>query len=662
MKLSTKLTSGFGALVALLLILAGISYWALGNSSDGFTRYRKLARDTNLTGKLQTDMLMVRMNVKDFIITGSQKDLDEFDDYYQKMQGFMEQAQNGIHNPERAKLIDRADELVREYGAQFSKVREYRQKRDSLIKGTIFTVGPRMEANLTKLLDETQAGGDMDGALRSGLALKDMLLARLYATQFLTDNSQSSVDRVRREMDAMKEQMRDLAKDLRSPEERRLLDETEALRQEYLKAFDELAATIFARNRVIAEHIDVLGPEVADAVEKAKLSIMAEQDELGPRVQAENDRTIDIVIMLALIALIIGVGTTFLIVRTTLRQLGKDPAEIEAVAGHISKGDLDIPFDADAVGVYRSMKEMTAQLTRVVTDVRTGSENVAAGSDELSSSAQTLSQGATEQAASIEEISSSMEQMASNIRQNTENAATTQSIAEKAAEDADASGRAVDHAVTAMKNIAEKISIIEDIARQTNLLALNAAIEAARAGEHGKGFAVVAAEVRKLAERSGTAAGEISDLSSTTVRDAEKAGGMLADLVPNIRHTADLVQEISAASQEQNAGAEQINHAIAQLDSVIQQNAAAAEETASTSEELAGQSTQLERTMEFFHLSGAAGTVRACPAGRQPRALPGPAPKTSLRPAKAKVKAGPKPISSGGFDMQMDDDSEFERF
>jgi len=193
-----------------------------------------------------------------------------------------------------------------------------------------------------------------------------------------------------------------------------------------------------------------------------------------------------------------------------------------------------------------------------------------------------------------------MEQMASNIRQNADNAMQTEKIAMKSSEDAREGGQAVAETVSAMKDIAEKISIIEEIARQTDLLALNAAIEAARAGEHGKGFAVVASEVRKLAERSQTAAGEISKLSSASVEVAEKAGEMLAKLVPDIQKTAELVQEISAASNEQNAGAEQINKAIQQLDQVIQQNASASEEMASTAEELAGQSEQLQNTIGYF--------------------------------------------------------------
>ncbi|WP_235264124.1 methyl-accepting chemotaxis protein, partial [Geoalkalibacter ferrihydriticus] len=204
------------------------------------------------------------------------------------------------------------------------------------------------------------------------------------------------------------------------------------------------------------------------------------------------------------------------------------------------------------------------------------------------------------QAAAAEEASSSMEQMAANIRQNADNAMQTEKIAAKSAQDARQGGEAVGKTVTAMKQIADKISIVEEIARQTNLLALNAAIEAARAGEHGKGFAVVAAEVRKLAERSQTAAAEISDLSGSSVEIAEQAGKMLTQMVPDIQKTAELVQEIAAASKEQDAGAEQVNKAIQQLDQVIQQNASASEEMASTSEELSSQAEQLQQAIAYF--------------------------------------------------------------
>ncbi|WP_210234983.1 methyl-accepting chemotaxis protein [Allorhizobium terrae] len=278
-----------------------------------------------------------------------------------------------------------------------------------------------------------------------------------------------------------------------------------------------------------------------------------------------------------------------------------------SIADLIASGDLTVEpaplSDKDMLGL--SLASMVQRLRGVVADALEASQNVSAGSVQLSSGAEQLSQGATEQASAAEEASASMEEMAANIKQNADNASQTEKIARQSSKDAEASGEAVNRAVAAMRTIAEKISIVQEIARQTDLLALNAAVEAARAGEHGKGFAVVASEVRKLAERSQAAAGEISGLSGQTVQVATEAGAMLARLVPDIRKTSELVSEISAACREQDIGAEQINEAIQQLDKVIQQNAGASEEMSATSEELAAQAEELQTSISFFKVDNA---------------------------------------------------------
>ena len=340
--------------------------------------------------------------------------------------------------------------------------------------------------------------------------------------------------------------------------------------------------------------------------------------------------------------------------------------DITHAAEEIAQGNLTVTVRERSAQdkLMQALGAMVAGLTRTVTDIRTIAGEVSSASQSISSASVQVSNGATAQAASAEEASSSMEEMVSNIKQNADNAQQTDKIATKSAKDAQESGKCVLEAVSAMKEIASKISIIEEIARQTNLLALNAAIEAARAGEHGKGFAVVAAEVRKLAERSQKAAGEINHLSGTTVKVSEKAGEMLDKLVPDIQKTAELVQEITAASKEQDTGSEQINKALQQLEKVIQQNASAAEEMASTTEELTGQSDQLISALGFFRTgdTGQAAPVRSA-GGKIAGSL------TNLQAAVAHGAANPGARKAGksGVALKMREtgdriDKEFERF
>ncbi|MBK8478379.1 MAG: methyl-accepting chemotaxis protein, partial [Opitutaceae bacterium] len=348
------------------------------------------------------------------------------------------------------------------------------------------------------------------------------------------------------------------------------------------------------------------------------------------------------------------------------------------LAVQIGDGDLrhevKLASDKDTLGL--ALQKMVTNLRDVVANVRSAAENVSSGSEEMTSTAQTLSTGSSEQAASVEEVSASMEESTASIQQNTENARQTEKISTKAATDAAEAGQSVAQTVKAMKEIAQKISIIEEIARQTDLLALNAAIEAARAGEHGKGFAVVASEVRKLAERSSTAAGEISKLSASSVEIAEAAGEMLNKLVPDIRKTADLVKDITTASEEQNSGAGQINKAIQELDKVIQQNASASEEMASSSEELASQAEQLQSAIEFFKVNddGRAAAARrksSVQVAHSTVHVGKPAPahvaKAALadlnRPA-PKAKTAAKPSSGVSIDLGGGpaDDNNFERY
>jgi methyl-accepting chemotaxis protein len=440
--------------------------------------------------------------------------------------------------------------------------------------------------------------------------------------------------------------------------------------------FKEISAVMFALHDQRISYVDKTY-ELMEDVDGSSLRIGEIMGEIEKEVEAAMDKAITslnrsqasanrLMILLSIISFVLAIALGLIIARSITVPL----LEALGVVKNVAEGDLSGDASSqnkDEIGqLVNHIGEMVGKLREVVGDVRMAADNMGSASMAMSASTEQMSQGATEQASAAEEASSSMEEMSANIRQNADNAQQTEKIAIKAAEDTQEGGEAVVGTVQAMRDIAGKITIVEEIARQTNLLALNAAIEAARAGEHGKGFAVVAAEVRKLAERSQFAAAEISELSGSSVEIAEKGGKMLEQIVPDIQRTAELVQEISASSGEQNAGANQINSAIQQLDLVIQQNASASEELSSTAEELSSQAEQLRGTIGFFKVGdngNRSRTVFTAPVlskgnGKVFKALP----------AADQDKSGTGHVKDDGYRLDLNsgqedtEDADFERY
>ena len=418
------------------------------------------------------------------------------------------------------------------------------------------------------------------------------------------------------------------------------------------KSLQDSNNAMAARNLFHGE-LDRLGHAIRDSAERLR-EILGET--LNGKLVSldENFKTAQRdLIALLVISLVVGALAATLLTLSISRRL----LASRALARKIAQGDLrdlaQIKGRDEISSLQTAMNDMIRRLREIVADVSLSARNVAAGASQMAATSEELSRGATDQAAATEEASASVEEMAANIRQSADNAQTTESIATKSADDARASGAAVGEAVDAMQIIAERIMIVQEIARQTDLLALNAAVEAARAGEHGRGFAVVAAEVRKLAERSQTAAAEISGLSASTLRTASNAGAMLAGLVPDIARTSDLVSEISMAARELATGSAQISISIQQLDSVTQANTSASEELSTSATQLAGLASELAETIAFFKVeAGDAATDAQAPEAAEAAAvIPLRAPAQSPRPP---LRSQPEAASGFAFDLGDD--------
>jgi methyl-accepting chemotaxis protein len=503
----------------------------------------------------------------------------------------------------------------------------------------------------------------------------DFQRIRINARAYLESSDEKTWADASAEIDRLKAEMNAAAVPFKATI---VTDNGSKIFNDYEKAFSDYLSVVVDGMRLAktGKHAEALAlmsnSATLEAVANLQASIdnlVSVKEDLSKQTTADNAATGSQAIIFLIVINIIGALSATVIAISLTRSIAMPIGNVVVFIKAIAKGDLTLVIPEkdckrkDEIGeLAASYMEMQSSLKTIAVGILSASSQVSSGSVQISTTAQEMSQGATEQAASTEEISSAIEEAAASVKQNMDNATTTEVIALKTSKDAEEGGKAVEESVAAMNLIAGKIGIIEEIARQTNLLALNAAIEAARAGEAGKGFAVVASEVRKLAERSQSASGEITKLSKDTVETVRRAGEIIHVIVPDIKKTASLVQEIAAASKEQNSGIDQINKAMIQLDSVVQQNASASEELASMSEELSGQSEQLASAIEFFKIGATEAPTKTL---SEKKAVSGPVHALAHIPAAAKAKGIPAPTISRAIapvDAPTIADSDFEEF
>lgn len=644
--LRSKIGLSFGFVLLLLVAASFAGFTGLQHSETGFIKYRELARDTNLSGRLQANMLKVRMSVKNFLISHDKADLQQYDQRMALMNQFLDRSKQEISNPERSRLITETSTLLASYQTVFSDVIKLIEKEDRLYYNVLAQQGPVMRQNISKLRELANQLGEPEKVFLVGSLQEDLLLARLYLVRFLEKNHVEDFKISIEKLDhALSQHIIGLERAGMSPQESTYLQQFGQARNLYLQATRDIFAAIQKRNELVQGTLDVIGPQVAANVEQVKLSVMAEQDELGPMLQARNHQDLVLVSVISLIAIVLGAFFAVAITRMITRPI----LDAVSFANVLADGDLTQELKTtrgDEVGKLQgSLGDTNVKLREMIAEINSASTNMSSSAEELAVLTEQALSGTLQQQEETDQVATAVTEMAYTAQHVADNASEAANSADSANDQVE-QGREkmrsategmhrlshslnktsseVEHLQQKTRDINAILDVIREIAEQTNLLALNAAIEAARAGEQGRGFAVVADEVRGLAQRTQQSTEMIHNLigdlqqranltvtvmsqgtkeASECISLVDQADAALNRISLSVEQMNDVNAQIASSAEQQSVVAEQISNSISNVRVIAEQSRAAADETANSSIALSDVSNRLREMVQRFKLS-----------------------------------------------------------